>query len=222
MKFPITRLNKVKRGAKKASYDEVVIFDILDQCEICYIAFLHEGRAMVQPINFGRNGHKIYLHGSHLNRMTNALIQCGEVSLNVTILDAMKLTRSAFHHSVNYRSVNIFGIVTELMTDEEKLHGLKSIINHFIPDRWDHCRPPSRQELDATRVLEINITSASAKIADTKPGDNKSDLSLDFWAGTLPVKTRIGHPTPDENMAHDVNIPEHVKEFIENFNSNTK
>ncbi|MEZ4911050.1 MAG: pyridoxamine 5'-phosphate oxidase family protein [Saprospiraceae bacterium] len=218
MKFPVSNINQVKRGAKKASYDKKQIYEILDQCEICYVAFLHEGKAMVQPINFGRLNDCIYLHGSHQNRMTTSILQSVEVCLNVTILDAMKLTRSAFHHSVNYRSVNIFGTVKEMLSDEEKLRGLQSIINHFVPNRWDHCRPPTRQELDATKVLEINITSASAKIANTKPGDNKSDLSLDYWAGTLPVQIKIKEPIPDEFMDENSLTPDHVVDFIKKFN----
>ena len=213
MKFEKTQINTLKRGAKKASYDKEVVYSILDATEICHIAFSHKGKTFVQPINFGRFNDRIYLHGANSNRMTTALIEAKEVCLNVTLLDAMKLTRSAFHHSVNYRSVMIFGSTKELISEEDKLHGLKCIINHFVPNRWEHCRPPSQGELKATRVLEIRIETASAKIADSPPGDNKADLELDYWAGTIPVKTICEYPEPDRYMKKDINIPKHVLDF---------
>lgn len=213
MQYPISDLNKVNRGAKKASYDKEVIHAILDETEICHVAFNFEGKAFVQPINFGRKGDKIYLHGSHQNRMTQAIIDAKEVCVNVMILDAMKLTRSAFHHSVNYRSVMIFGEVNELTSNEEKLMGLEAIINHFVPNRWEHCREPNEKELKATRVLEITIKTASAKIATGAPNDNKRDLDLPFWAGTIPVKTVLEKPFPDEHMKKDAEIPQHVLDF---------
>ena len=210
MEYKKNKTNQVKRGSRKASYDKNTIFSILDENEICYVAFIFEGKPFVQPINFGRSGEKIYLHGSYKNRMTSALVEAKEVCLNVTILDAMKLTRSAYHHSVNYRSAMIFGSVRELSKDKDKLEGLKSIINHFVPDRWENCRKPNEKELKATRVLEIRIESASAKIANEPPNDNKSDLDLDYWAGTIPVKTICKDPIPDEFMDKDSEIPEHI------------
>ena len=214
MKYEKTELNKIKRGAKKASYDKKVINAILDASEICHIAFIFNDKPFVQPINFGRKDNKIYIHGSLNNRMTNALIESKEVCLNVMILDAMKLTRSAFHHSVNYRSVVVFGTVKELISKTEKLIGLKSIINHFVPNRWEHCRKPNDKELKATKVLEITIQSASAKIAATPPTDNKEDLTLDYWAGTIPVKTVLDQPIADEFMQEGVETPAHIMRFL--------
>ena len=214
MEFRKTELNEIKRGKKKAFYDEKTIYSVLVSTEICHIAFNHNGKAIVQPINFGRMGNKLYLHGSYLNRMTNAIIETKEVCLNVMVLDAMKLTRSAFHHSVNYRSATIFGSVKELTENREKLIGLESIINHFIPNRWEHCRKPNIKELKATRVIEITIETASAKIADSPPTENKKDLKLDYWAGTIPVKTVYENPIPDEFMDDSISTPNHILEFV--------
>ena len=220
MEFKKQEINEVKRGAKKATYDKKVIFSILDEAEICHIAFLHNGKAFVQPINFGRDDDKIYIHGSTKNRMTNVLLETKEVCLNVMILDAMKLTRSAYNHSVNFRSVMIFGSVRELTNNDDKIKGLKSIINHFIPNRWENCRKPNEKELKATRVLEIKIETGSAKIADTSPSDKKTDLDLKFWAGTIPVKTIYKEPIPDEFMKNDkTDMPHHILEFIKNKNA---
>lgn len=215
MEFKKTEKNKVRRGHKKASYDKEIVYSVLDSCEICNIAFSIDGFPYVQPINFGRNGNKLYLHGSLKNRMTNALIDAKEVCLSVMHLDSMKLSRSAFHHSVNYRSVVVFGKVQELTSEAGKLLGLKSIINHFVPNRWDYCRVPNSKELKATRVLEIEIETASAKIANADVTDNKEDKELDFWAGQIPIKTVCNFPVPVDDLKDGVEIPEHVLAFYE-------
>lgn len=215
MEYKKTSINEVKRGARKASYDKAVVHEILDASEVCFLAFIVDSKAMVQPINFGRKGEKIYVHGSLQNRMTNTLIESGEVSLSVMLLDSMKLTRSAFHHSVNYRSVAVHGSVRELKTDEEKMVGLKTIINHFVPDRWDYCRAPNSKELKSTRVIEISIESAVAKVADAPPVDNKEDYKLDYWSGSIPIKTICEYPENDEKLKDGIPIPPHVLDFYE-------
>jgi nitroimidazol reductase NimA-like FMN-containing flavoprotein (pyridoxamine 5'-phosphate oxidase superfamily) len=213
MKYPTSDLNKVKRGAQKASYDKEVVHQLLDLSPICNIAFTVNDLAMVQPINFGRVDDKLYIHGSHKNRMTSALLEAKKVCLTSMILDSMKLSKSAFHHSVNYRSVVVFGKVRELSTDEEKLKGLEAIINHFVPNRWENCRFPNEKEMKATRVLEIEIESASAKIANAPTSDNKTDEDLDYWAGQIPIKTICEFPIPkDENQPE---LPEHIQTFYE-------
>lgn len=215
MKYAKSKWNTVKRSPQKAHYDKAVIHAILDAVEICTVAFIVNGRALAQPINFGRKGETLYLHGSYKNRMTGALIESGKACLSVMLLDSMKLTRSAFHHSVNYRSAVIFGTVSELKSDAEKLEGLRSIINHFVPGRWAHCRHPNRKELDATRVLAIHIDSASAKIADAAPTDNKEDFDSDYWAGTLAVRQVYDAPRPVRNLKAGIELPAHVRDFYE-------
>ena len=214
MEFEKTSLNRIKRGIKKASYDQETIYAILDACEICHVGFQFEGRAMVQPINFGRLEDKLYFHGALRNRMTGALIEAGEACVNVMRLDAMKLTRSAFNHSVNYRSATIFGSVREVVDLDEKLIGLKAIINHFVPNRWEHCRPPDDNELKATRVIEISIESASAKIADKPSEDKERDLDLPYWAGIIPLSQHLAAPVPAENLNPTIKLPKHITDFI--------
>ena len=210
MEFHKSKQNTIKRGRTKANYDSDVIYSILDSVKICNIAFTIDGIAMSQPINFGRSGNKIYLHGSTKNRMTDSIIKQEQVCLSVWILDGMKLTRSAFHHSVNFRSAVIFGSVHELTSEDEKLIGLKAIINHFVADRWQHCRHPNKKELKATRVIEITIKSASAKIANSPVQDKEADLMLDYWAGLIPVKTIYQQPIADSKLKNEINIPEHI------------
>lgn len=221
MEYEKKGFNTVKRGAKKATYNKEEIHAILDATEICTVGFTVEGKTYVQPINYGRYGETIYMHGSLQNRMTNAIIDAGEVCISIFQLDAMKLTRSAFHHSVNYKSVVVFGTVKEVITNEEKLHGLKAIINHFIPGRWAHCREPNENELKATRIIAIDIIAASAKIATAPPNDNLEDYALDYWCGTIPVKTVYEHPVSDATMNPGAQIPQHVLDFYENKKGST-
>ena len=215
MEYSKTSRNTIKRNAKRGTYDQQTIHSILDASNICFTAFMFEGKPFVQPINYGRKGETLYMHGSQQNRMTTAILAADEVCLNVTLLDAMILTRSAFHHSVNYRSAVVFGKARELQTNEEKLEGLKTLINHFVPNRWIHCRKPTDNELKGTRVIAIDILSASAKTKNTAPGDNEEDLSLDFWAGTIPIKHICEKPFPDEKSDASKPIPEHVLAFYE-------
>jgi len=217
MKFKQSSRNKVIRGKKKASYDKELIYGLLDRCEVCTVAFTIDGLAHVQPINFGRAGDKLYLHGHVKNRMTTALIEHGEVCLNTMYLDALKITRSAFNNSVQYRSVTVFGKVRELIPHEEKLVGLKAIVNHFMPDRWDHCREPNKKELNATRVLEIEIESAAAKIADTPPEDKEADYQTDYWSGLIPIKTIAENPIDDELLKQGIDTPQHILDFCDKY-----
>lgn len=215
MEFKKTIQNTVKRGAKKASYNKQEIYSILDSAEVCTIAFNVDNEPYAQPINFGRKDNKIYIHGSLKNRMTNSLIEAKKVCLSVFHLDAMKLSKSAFHHSVNYRSVVVFGTVKELLTNDEKLIGLEAIINHFVPNRWENCRKPSDNELKATRVLELVIETAVAKIANAPVTDNKEDESLAFWAGEIPIKTICEYPIEKEYDKPKKAIPKHILDFYE-------
>ena len=217
MTYPKTEINTIKRGAKRASYDRELIHGILDASNLCFVSFIFEGKPFVQPISYGRKDETLYMHGSLQNRMTTAILQSEEVCLNVTLLDGMILTRSAFHHSANYRSAVIFGKPYELKTNEEKLNGLETIINHFVPERWQHCRKPNENELKATRVIAIDITSASAKIKNTVPGVNVEDLDLDFWAGTIPIKTICELPFADEKINSSTPIPDHVLNYYQKY-----
>lgn len=219
MEYKKTQLNTLIRGRKKARYDKSTIHAILDANDICNVAFNINNKACVQPINYGRNGEFLYLHGSIKNQMTTSLIQSGEVSLSVMNLDGIKLTRSAFNHSINYRSVIVFGKVRLLEAHIEKINGLKCIINHLIPNRWNHCRHPNQKELRATRVIEIEIKSASAKISNGPPEDKKQDYELDFWSGTIPVKRVYEYPIADKKLKNNTKIPQHVMDFYKKHNN---
>ncbi|RLD24252.1 MAG: pyridoxamine 5'-phosphate oxidase family protein [Bacteroidetes bacterium] len=211
--YPTSKKNKIKRGAKRGSYNIEQINDILDATSLCYIAFNFEGQAMVQPISFGRKDNELYIHGSYQNRMTESILEADSVSISVTHLDGLLLARSAFHHSVNYRSAIIFGKARELKSNDEKLLGLKALINHVVPNRWEECRFPTDEELKATRVIAIEIKEASAKIKRTPVSDNKEDYELDYWAGEIPIVTKALHPVSDEKLKAGVEMSKSAMQY---------
>jgi nitroimidazol reductase NimA-like FMN-containing flavoprotein (pyridoxamine 5'-phosphate oxidase superfamily) len=219
MQYQKDSKSTIRRGAKKASYDKQIIHRILDENEVCTIAFTIDGVNYSQPINYGRFANKIYLHGAIKNRMTSQLIKDKSVCLSVFELTAMKFTRSAFSHSVNFKSAVIFGDVKELTSKEDKLFGLKAIINHFTPNRWEYCREPNDKELLQTKVLEITIKNASAKVIGTPPALDEDDKQTDFWTGIIPVKKTYENPKTVDSLRDDIKIPQHIFDFVKVKNS---
>ncbi|MDW7693295.1 pyridoxamine 5'-phosphate oxidase family protein [Flammeovirgaceae bacterium SG7u.111] len=213
--YETTPLNKVVRGPKRATYDKDQINEILDAKFLCHIAYTWEGKAIVIPTAYGRDGDKIYIHGSLKNRMMLGLLEAGEACISVTHLDGLVLARSAFHHSANYRSVNVFGKVKKLEGREEKMEALKCILNHMIDDHWENIRQPNEKELNATLVMEVSMDSASAKIRAEGAIDEKEDLGLPIWAGVVPIAEKAAEPVRDELLSDDIVIPEAVTRYFE-------
>ncbi|SFW56959.1 hypothetical protein SAMN02927921_02396 [Sinomicrobium oceani] len=212
--YNISALNKVTRGPKRATYDQEQIYRILDDTFLCHIAYIWQGQALVIPTAYGRDGDKLYIHGSLKNRMMACLLEAEKACVSVTRLDGLVLARSAFHHSANYRSVNIFGSVRAVEDDTEKMHALRYIINHMVPDHWDHVRQPNDKELRATRVLEISIDTASAKIRAEGVVDDKEDHLLPLWAGVIPVTEVMETPVSDPLLPPGIEIPGSVEKYV--------
>ncbi|MBT31409.1 MAG: flavin-nucleotide-binding protein [Thalassobius sp.] len=213
--YETSALNKVVRGSKRATYDVETINEILDAKFLCHIAFTWEGKAIVLPMAYGRFEDKIYIHGSLKNRMMLCLLEAGEASISVTHLDGLVLARSAFHHSANYRSANIFGRVTKLEDPEEKMAALKCILDHMIPNHWDNIRQPNEKELNATLVIELTIESASAKIRAEGAVDEKADYDLPIWAGVIPIKEVALAQESDELLKGTAKqVPDAVLEYV--------
>jgi len=206
-------LNKVVRGAKRASYDRETIFQILDHHFICHIGYDFEGTILTLPTGYGRVDDTLYLHGAIKNRMLDSLLQQPKISATVTLLDGLVLARSVFHHSFNYRSVVVFGKARLVKTDEEKLTALHCITENIIPGRWNEARVPSPAELKATQVIALEISEASAKIRSGGPIDDDEDYSLDVWAGTIPLATIKKEPVPDEKLNPETGIPPSVSAY---------
>ena len=188
---------QVRRLPKRARYDRETICAILDEGFVCHVGFLEGGEPVVIPTNYAREGDRLLLHGASASRMLRTLAQGVPACLAVTLLDGLVLARSAFHHSVNYRSVVIFGRGTTIEDEAGKLAALRAFMQRLLPGRWDEVRPPNSQELKATLVLSFPIDEASAKVRTGPPLDDEADYALPVWAGVIPLKLTRGEPVTD-------------------------
>lgn len=211
--YPKSKLNRVKRGQIRASYDVEQINTILDAGFIGYVSYVYENKAITLPMAYGRKGNSIYLHGSQANRMLLALLKAQEMSMTVMHLDALVLARSGLHHSVNYRSATLFGSVKAIEDPKKKEAALFCFMEHMMKGRWDDIRPMHPKELDRTLVVEMTIETASAKIRDVGVGDEPEDYDLDVWAGLVPLKQVAEYPVPDKGKPQDMEIPKHVLDY---------
>ena len=204
MSLTPTERTTLRRRPNRGSFETDTIYAILDQGFVCHIAFTVDGQPFAIPTGYARRGDEIYVHGSAASRMLRTLGDGVDMCLTVTLVDGLVLARSAFHHSMNYRSVVVLG-KTRLVTDDgEKLEALRSFTDHIIPGRWADLRPVTAQELKATTVLALPIREASAKIRSGPPIDDEDDYRWPIWAGVVPLHTRTGEPVPDERLQPDV------------------
>jgi nitroimidazol reductase NimA-like FMN-containing flavoprotein (pyridoxamine 5'-phosphate oxidase superfamily) len=191
---PRTRLHRLPA---RGSYERTTIDAILDEGLVCHVGFVHEAQPFVLPTTYARFGDTIYLHGSAASRMLRGLRDGVPVCVTVTLLDGLVLARSAFHHSMNYRSVVVLGVAAEVTDEVEKLRALRALVEHMAPDRWSAVRSPTAQELKATMVLRLGIVEASAKVRTGPPLDDEEDLGWPCWAGHVPVKLVTSSPVAD-------------------------
>ncbi|HLN04283.1 MAG TPA: pyridoxamine 5'-phosphate oxidase family protein [Bryobacteraceae bacterium] len=192
-----TPRTQVKRLAKRGVYDKMQVHAILDEGFLCHVGFAVDGQPYVIPTGYARVGEDIYIHGSAASRMLRTLDGGVDVCLTVTLVDGFVLARSAFHHSMNYRSVVVLGKARLVMDPEEKLLALSSFTNHILPGRWDEVRQPTEQELKSTSVLALPLSEVSAKVRSGGPIDDEEDYALPIWAGVVPIRTTIGDPAAD-------------------------
>lgn len=211
--YNTSSLNKVIRGSNRATYDIESINTILDDGFIGYVSYVYEGLPISIPMAYGQIDNKIYLHGSLKNRMLLSILENKKVSMTVMHLDGLVLARSGFHHSVNYRSVTLFGNATKVEDDSLKRVALKRIIDQMIENRWDSLRPMTDKEFNATLVIEVPIETASAKVRAEGAIDEKSDLELPIWAGVVPIKQVALAPESDSLLDKSIEVPTHVLEY---------
>ncbi len=212
--YPISELNKVVRGPKRAIYDKKQIDEILDATFLCHVGYIYDDKSIIIPTAYGRDGDIMYIHGSLKNRMMTNLLKMGEASITVTHLDGLVLARSAFHHSANYRSVSIFGSVRQVEEPKEKIRALACILNHMVAGHWDTIRQPNKKEFDATLVLAIKIEIASAKVRAEGVVDEKEDHHLPIWAGVVPIKQVAEHPVSASDLSKEIKIPDSVLAYV--------
>ncbi len=210
-----SKLNRVKRGANRATYDVKKINSILDAGFIGYVSYNFQGKAIAIPMAYGRKDNKIILHGSNANRMLTSLLDVKEMSMTVMHLDALVLARSGFHHSVNYRSATLFGTAKKIDEKEEKNAALLCFMEHMMKGRWDGVREMNEEEFDRTLVVEMTIETASAKIRDVGVADEPEDYELDVWAGLVPIKQVAEYPISDKGKPQNMEIPKHVLDYYE-------
>lgn len=202
-----TSRTRLKRLPKRGNYDRETINAILDEAIICHVGFVVDGQPYVIPTGYARVGDDLYIHGSAASRMLRELAEGVDVCVTVTLLDGLVLARSAFHHSMNYRSVVILGKATLVTDADEKYSALKALTEHFVPGRWPEVRWPNELELKATSVLKLPIAEASAKIRTGPPIDDDEDYAMDVWAGVLPLSLTPGEPIPDARLHPDTKPP---------------
>ena len=211
--FEKTPLNKVVRGPKRAHYDKKLVYDILDSHFICYVPYIHGNTSIVIPTGYGRKRDQILIHGSNKNRMLLSLLDQELASLTVSHMDCLVLARSVFHHSINYRSVTVFGKAHLVDGRDEKMEALKIITENIIPGRWDEARIPNEKELNGTLVVAIDIDQASAKVRDVGASDEVADHGLDVWAGVLELETNPGRVVKNADCKPGLETPDSVKNF---------
>jgi nitroimidazol reductase NimA-like FMN-containing flavoprotein (pyridoxamine 5'-phosphate oxidase superfamily) len=188
--YEVSKQNKVRQLREKAAYDKKTVHGILDAGILAHVAFVQDGSPVVVPMLYGREGETIYLHGARKARVIRMLEDTEQASMNVTLLDALVLARSAFNSSMNYRSVTVFGKPTFIDDWDAKLHAMRVITEHTIPGRWEELRAPLDKEIKMTGIISLSIDAASAKISDTPvPEDEEEDYDIPLWAGILPMKS---------------------------------
>ncbi|MER7990793.1 pyridoxamine 5'-phosphate oxidase family protein [Streptomyces noursei] len=213
--FAATERTVPTRARERASYDEATVHAILDEGYVCHLGFVRDGAPVVLPTLYGRVGDRLYVHGSTGSR---PLRMAGgrstdpglAVCVTVTHVDGLVLAKSAFHHSINYRSVVVHGTAHQVTDEEEKKSALDALVDHVLPGRAADSRPANAKELAATAVLRLDLREVSAKVRTGGPSDEPEDLALPHWSGVLPVAAAYGAPIPADDLAPDVAAPDYL------------
>jgi nitroimidazol reductase NimA-like FMN-containing flavoprotein (pyridoxamine 5'-phosphate oxidase superfamily) len=213
MTFPRTTRTNLKRLPKRGHFDRETVNAILDEGFICHVGFVVDNQPFVIPTGYARVDDKLYIHGSQASRMLRTLAQGIDVCITVTLLDGLVLARSAFHHSMNYRSVLVFGKAQLVSDRDEKNKALFALSEQIIKERWNDVREPTEEELVQTTVLVLPLEEASAKIRTGPPIDDDEDYDLPIWAGVLPLKLVAGAPEPDPLLRTALDPPNYVVNY---------
>ena len=199
------------RHRERVSYDRSAVHAVLDEATICHVGFVVDGEPVVLPQLHARVGEQLYLHGSTGARALRSAQGAGlAVCVTVTLVDGLVLARSAFHHSINYRSVVVHGVATLVTDQAEKESALAAVVNAVVPGRSAHTRGPDRRELAATSVLRLPLQEASLKVRSGPPSDDPADLDGPYWAGVLPLRMTSGAPAAAPDLAAGIAVPDHV------------
>jgi nitroimidazol reductase NimA-like FMN-containing flavoprotein (pyridoxamine 5'-phosphate oxidase superfamily) len=206
-----TERTTVRRLPERAAYDRDTVHAVLDTALVCHLGFVVDGRPYVIPTIHGRRDDVVYVHGSPASRMLRGLKRGLDVCLTATVVDGLVLARSAFHHSMNYRSVVVLGRASDVADLEAKVEALHVISEHVLPGRWDEVRQPNLKELKGTTVLALPIEEASVKARSGPPGDEPDDYELPIWAGVLPLAVEPGPPVADPLLGPGIDVSPSVR-----------
>lgn len=211
--FERTDRTTLKRLPKRGVYDRKLVYGILDEGFICHVGFVVDESPVVIPTGYARKEDQMYIHGSQASRMLRTLETGVDVCVTVTLVDGLVLARSAFHHSINYRSVVIFGRALVVDDESEKLKALHAFSDHVIPERWADVRQPTDEELKMTTVLRLPLTEVSAKVRVGPPLDDEEDYALPIWAGTIPLNLVAGEPVSDPRLSSKIRPPKYTLHY---------
>ncbi|MFF3652760.1 pyridoxamine 5'-phosphate oxidase family protein [Streptomyces sp. NPDC002181] len=201
------------RSRERARYDRETVHSILDQAYVCHLGFVRDGAPVVLPTLYGRVGETLYVHGSTGSR---PLLAAGRtdpglpVCLTVTHVDGLVLARSAFHHSINYRSVIVHGTAYQVTDEAERRMALDALVDHVVPGRSADSRPANAKELAATAVIRLDLGEVSAKIRTGGPNDEPEDTGLPYWSGVVPVAAVHGTPVPADDLTPGIATPDYL------------
>jgi nitroimidazol reductase NimA-like FMN-containing flavoprotein (pyridoxamine 5'-phosphate oxidase superfamily) len=204
---------RVRRAPKRGDYDRATIDAILDEALVAHLGFAVDGQPYVIPTLHARVGDEVYIHGSTASRMVRTTAAGVGCCLTATLIDGLVLARSAFNHSMNYRSAVVLGEARLVEGDDERMAALEAFTERLIPGRWTECRPPSRQELKGTQILALHLDESSAKVRDGGPVDEPEDYDLDHWAGVLPLRLVPGELEPDVQLRPGIPVPASVVDW---------
>jgi nitroimidazol reductase NimA-like FMN-containing flavoprotein (pyridoxamine 5'-phosphate oxidase superfamily) len=202
-----TPRSRLKRLPKRGHYDFETVAAILDAGFLCHVGYVVDGAPLVTPTAYWREGNRVYWHGSHASRMLTTAATGVPVCLTVAHVDGLVLARSAFHCSINYRSVMLMGTANVVIDADYKKAALKEFVNRMAAGRWDELRPVTKNELKATTVLWMEIDEGSAKVRTGPPLDDEDDYALPIWAGVVPVRMVAGKPIDDPRLEGKVAAP---------------
>jgi len=202
-----TERTRVRRLPQRATYDAETVHGVLDAGLVCTVSFVEDGRPVTIPTAYARVGDALVFHGSAKSRTLLAAAAGAQLCVTVTHLDGLVLARSAFHHSVNYRSVVVFGRAVVVTDPQRKLALLEAFFERLYPGRWSAARRPNEQELRATLVVELPLREVVAKVRTGDPLDDDADMTLPVWAGVIPLRLEAARPEPARNLAAECAPP---------------
>lgn len=210
---PPSERTSVRRHHERGAYDRETIHGILDEALFCHLGVVVEGSPRVIPTIHARIGETLYVHGSNASRTLRSLKAGAEACVVVTLLDGLVLSRSAFGHSMNYRSVMVYGVPREVTDPDEKWEAQRALVEHVVPGRSADARMPDEKELRQTTIFAVSLEEASAKVRTGPPLDEGEDLELPVWAGVVPLRTVAGAPVPDPQLPEGIEPPDYARRY---------